>query len=78
MSFRANCFKCKKNFDSTDPEDETNEFFCPSCQKVSKIIAQEIDERLKNRPKSKEIPKMQPFQKSNDGKIEIYNARQFM
>lgn len=75
---RAECFKCKRNYRSTDPEDEGGDFFCPSCTKEAKAIALKIDEDFAKRPPKKKIPKMQPWQKSADGHLEIYNARQFI
>lgn len=75
---RAECFKCKRNFNSNDPEDEDGSFFCPKCQKTSKKIARAIDqERAKNPPKPRPS-RLQPFQKSADGHLEIYNARQLI
>ena len=76
--FRANCFKCNQNYNSDDPNDEDSADLCPRCRIESKKIARMVDKKMKKRPKQPIIPKMQPFQKSADGRSEIYNARQLI
>ena len=78
MSFRANCFKCHRNYNSVNPDEEGSVDMCPKCRKESKKIARMVDADIAKRPKKVPIPRMQPFQKSQDGRIEIYNARQFL
>ena len=75
---RANCFKCKRNFNSKNPEDEDGDFFCPQCQKGVDKIARTLDQERAKKPKKLAPPKMQPFQRSADGHLEIYNARQLI
>ena len=80
MSFRANCFKCNKNYNSNDPNDEDGADFCPKCRRESKLIAREVDKKIKASRKNRKppVPKMKPFQVSSDGRLEIYNARQLL
>ena len=75
---RVECFKCKRNFNSKDPEDEGGDFFCPTCQKGVEKIARMVDEDRASKPKKAAPPKLEPFQKSTDGHLEIYNARQLI
>lgn len=75
---RANCFRCKRNFNSKDPDDEGGDFFCPKCQKESEKIALTLDEERAKKPKKPRTPKLEPFQRSHDGHLEIYNARQLI
>ena len=75
---RVNCFKCKRNFNSKDPDEEDGDFFCPKCQKTSEKIALILDEDRAKRPKKQAPSKMEPFQRSQDGHLEIYNARQLI
>ena len=78
MSFRTECFKCHKNYNSKDPNDEGGVDFCPRCRKESKVIARAVDEQMAKKPKRIPTPKMKPFQTSPDGRLEIYNARQLL
>lgn len=75
---RAECFKCKRNFNTTNPEDEDGDFFCPKCQKGVDKIARTLDEEIAKKPKKEAPRKLEPFQRSADGHLEIYNARQLI
>ena len=75
---RVECFKCKRNYNSKDPDDEDGDFFCPKCQKESKKIALDLDAKRAKKPKKPRPAKLEPFQRSNDGHLEIYNARQLI
>jgi len=78
MAFRTTCFKCRRNYNSNNPDEEGSVDLCPRCRKESKKIARMVDEQIAKRPKKAPIPRMQPFQRSADGRIEIYNARQLL
>lgn len=49
---------CGKNYEDTDPE----VYFCPVCIKKRKQIAAEIDKRIGQNPRRKEVSALQAFE----------------
>ena len=77
---RTECFKCHRNYNSRDPNDEGGVDFCPKCRKESKKIARTIDAERKKRPKKPRAPKPKPYQtiEKPGGVEEIWHARQLL
>lgn len=55
--FKVSCVKCKKSYQSEEPDD----YFCEDCNKTRKQIADEIDAKFANRPKKKVVSELQQF-----------------
>lgn len=54
---KVNCVKCKKSYQSEEPDD----YFCEDCNKTRLQVAKEIDAKMANRPKKKIVSDLQQF-----------------
>ena len=57
MKFKPSCIKCRKKYDSDDPDD----YYCPDCEREKAGIAKRVDKILASRPKRKETSGLQDF-----------------
>lgn len=54
---KVSCVKCKKEYQSKEPDD----FYCEDCNKIRLQVAKEIDAKFANRPKRKVVSDLQQF-----------------
>jgi len=69
----CNCVKCKKQYQSEEPDN----YFCEDCYKIRKQVADEIDAKMANRPKKKIVSDLQQFEMvaKKRGSIDFANAK---
>lgn len=57
MKFTPLCIKCRKKYDSDEPDD----YYCPDCARMTNKIAEEVDKKLAMRPKKKVMSELQRY-----------------
>lgn len=58
MKYKPTCIKCKKRYDSDEPDD----YYCAVCNKIRLDIAKEVDKKIASRPpKRKRMSDLQQF-----------------
>ena len=50
MKYKPVCIKCKKKYDSDEPDD----FYCEDCNTTRLEIAKEVDKKIASRPPKRE------------------------
>lgn len=66
------CVKCKKQYESEEPDD----YYCEECFKTHQQVIKETEEKMKNRPKRTIVSDFQKFdiiakQKGKGGFVNI-------
>lgn len=56
-SYKVHCIKCKKQYESVEPD----AYYCEDCFKVKKQVAAEIDAKFANRPRKEVVSDLQNF-----------------
>ncbi len=67
----AKCFKCHKEYESTDLSDLAGDGYCPPCKEEKTLIAQSIDAKLGKIPSKSKPPVDYDISKSIQNGIEI-------